>query len=480
MANIKYILSKRIDDEGMSEIYMRYPLSRTKYIQLNTDIKVKQDWFSIESYSGNCHIGHIEIPKRGRLNNMAVREAEQARADLQDYEMRFAKVMKLADEVIRGSAKTVKMAIDGTMGKMVADITVEDISMAINRKGEAIETKTISDWMDKYLEEKKFPRIHHNHLLGVIRIIHRWEAYRQDILNEAWKVDIDTISSGDIEDLRNYILNEVDLQQRHKKWYERIMNTYPAEISTKHKKSVIKARGANAVIKLMSLLHAFWNWMLKRKITANDPFKNVEIGTAKYGVPYYLSIEERNQMADYDLSARPQLAIQRDIFVFQCLIGCRVGDLYKMTASNITNGILEYVPHKTQDGEEPVKPRVPLNERALKLIEKYKGQDKKGRLFPFISVQRYNDDIKEVLKACGITRNVIIRNALTGESEIVPICDVASSHMARRTFVGNAYKKVKDPNLVGKMSGHVEGSRAFTRYRAIDDEMLKEVIDMIE
>ena len=33
--------------------------------------------------------------------------------------------------------------------------------------------------------------------------------------------------------------------------------------------------------------------------------------------------------------------------------------------------------------------------------------------------------------------------------------------MARRTFIGNIYRKVKDPNLVSALSGHKEGSKAF-------------------
>ena len=74
---------------------------------------------------------------------------------------------------------------------------------------------------------------------------------------------------------------------------------------------------------------------------------------------------------------------------------------------------------------------------------------------------------------CEITRNVEWRNPLTGENEIRPINEIASSHMARRTFIGNAYFKVTDPNLIGKMSGHVEGSKAFKRYRKIEDETLK-------
>ncbi len=52
--------------------------------------------------------------------------------------------------------------------------------------------------------------------------------------------------------------------------------------------------------------------------------------------------------------------------------------------------------------------------------------------------------------------------------------------MARRVLVGNLYKEVKDPNLITKISGRVENSRAFRRYRDIDEEMTKEVILKLE
>ena len=52
--------------------------------------------------------------------------------------------------------------------------------------------------------------------------------------------------------------------------------------------------------------------------------------------------------------------------------------------------------------------------------------------------------------------------------------------MARRTFVGNLYKKVKDPSLISSMSGHAEGSKAFNRYRVIDDEVKKEAVTLME
>lgn len=56
---------------------------------------------------------------------------------------------------------------------------------------------------------------------------------------------------------------------------------------------------------------------------------------------------------------------------------------------------------------------------------------------------------------------------------------IESSHLARRTFIGNAYFMVSDPKLIGRMSGHVDGSRAFKRYGNIEDKTLKRVIDLI-
>ena len=62
----------------------------------------------------------------------------------------------------------------------------------------------------------------------------------------------------------------------------------------------------------------------------------------------------------------------------------------------------------------------------------------------------------------------------------VPINKIASSHMARRTFIGNIYKLFKDPNLVSALTGHAEGSRAFTRYRTIDIDMKRDLVKILE
>ena len=52
--------------------------------------------------------------------------------------------------------------------------------------------------------------------------------------------------------------------------------------------------------------------------------------------------------------------------------------------------------------------------------------------------------------------------------------------MMRRTFIGNLYNKIKDRNMVGALNGHKEESRAFSRYRNIDDDMKREMFGFLE
>ena len=85
-----------------------------------------------------------------------------------------------------------------------------------------------------------------------------------------------------------------------------------------------------------------------------------------------------------------------------------------------------------------------------------------------------------MFKIAGLTRPVTVINTLTREPEQRPLNEVASSHLARRAFIGNLYKQVKDPNLIAKLSGHVEGSRAFARYRDIDEDTCKDLVKMLE
>lgn len=67
------------------------------------------------------------------------------------------------------------------------------------------------------------------------------------------------------------------------------------------------------------------------------------------------------------------------------------------------------------------------------------------------------------------------------EKQIRTVWDeVLSSHSARKAFAGNMYKNVKDPNLVCALTGHKEGSKAFNRYRMIDEETNRQTMSYLE
>ena len=237
-------------------------------------------------------------------------------------------------------------------------------------------------------------------------------------------------------------------------------------------------RGKNIVIDYMKVVRAFYNWMRPRDLCRADPFRGYQIGTAVYGTPYYLTLEERDRLYRTNLRRHPSLAAQRDIFVFQCLVGCRAGDLLKLKKGDIVDGVLTYIPRKTRE-DRPVVVRVPLNQTAAEIVARY--ADFQGdRLLPFISKQKYNDAIKRCFLAARLTRPVSVLDPVTREEVKQPLNEVASSHLARRTFIGNLYKQVADPSLIGAMSGHTEGSRAFARYRDIDDEMKAGLVKKLE
>lgn len=342
-------------------------------------------------------------------------------------------------------------------------------------KTNGIEKQSFFDILEDYLQKRKLSDVREKNFRVLVRALKRYEFVAVKMKKRRFVLELDKITAETISEIESFLRNEYTLCEK----YPNLYKEFPL-IEGGHKRRKPKQRGNNTICALFNKLRAFFNWCNKQGLMQNRPFDGYDgTTTEKYGTPYYLTLEERNHIADFDLSDHPHLAIQRDIFIFQCLIGCRVSDLLGMTNSSVIDGAIEYIPHKTKD-DRPHVVRVPLNDRAKALIKRYKGVDQRGMLFPFISSQKYNEDIKTIFALCDVNRLVTVQNPTTGNEEKRPINEIASSHLARRTFVGNLYKQVKDPNLVGSLSGHTEGSKAFARYRNIDEEMKKDLVKLIE
>lgn len=487
MAATELRLSSKKDANGKSQIIVKLTISRQQRPCFKSGVFVSPEWFKPVQETKRGFIYGIVPPKKGRLNVLEVKEANEAKAKLDTFVSRLAHI---CNEIDGSNEELTREAIDEAMtlmGNTPTDkITYNAIVEARNNQNDVsassgVDTSSFFGMMDYYLQKKQFSYDQEKGYRVLMRSLARYQSFVRmtDKERKGFTLGIHTLDKATVEDFFDYMENEKALSEEYKSIFEKLLSDYPVEITPKHKSNGISERGENTIKKSKKKLKAFFNWLNDKEYTTNKPLKGIEIKSEVYGTPYYLTLEERNAIADYDLSDSKHLQTQRDIFVFQCLIGCRVSDLLAMTDGNLINGAIEYIPRKTKD-KNPVVVRVPLNGRALALVEKYKGVDDKGRLFPFVSSQKYNDAIKDVLTVCEIKRLVTILNPTTGAEEQRPINEVASSHMARRTFIGNLYKKVKDPNLIGSLSGHTEGSRAFARYRDIDDDIKKEVVSLID
>lgn len=342
---------------------------------------------------------------------------------------------------------------------------------------ESIEERhyTLLELFDIFLDKHKLSEVRKKNFRVIKRVLQRYELFLQiKKRNKKFFLDVDTMTSDDLVDMKEFFRTEyqyADEENEHYKHYKKLFTLVPESREP-------SPRGENTLVDYFNKIRTFFRWCYDYGYTTNRPFDKFKVGSAVYGTPIYINLDERNKLYAYDFSDNPRLERQRDIFVFQTLIGCRVGDLYRLTKANIVDGAVEYIPDKTIESN-PKTLNVPLNSIAKEIVNKYK--DIPGdKLFPFVAEQQYNEDIKTILKAAGIDRMVTVLNPLTRKEEQHPIYDVASSHMARRTFIGNLYKKVKDPNLVGALSGHKEGSKAFARYRDIDDEMKKDLVSLLD
>lgn len=327
--------------------------------------------------------------------------------------------------------------------------------------------QTFFEAYEEFVEKRKLSDWRIRAIRVVIRALRRYELYARRTVDSRFVLDFDTITPLVLRDFEEFLRNEHAFYGQYPDIYEAVPESRTPQ-----------PRGQNTINGILTKLRTFFIWANDVGKTTNNPFRNYAVEECVYGSPYYISIDERNKIYRTNLTRHPQLATQRDIFVFQCLIGCRVGDLYKLTRDNLIGGAVEYIPRKTKDGH-PVTVRVPLNSISQEILARYADWSGPG-LFPLIAEQQYNRAIKRIFLAAGLRRKVTILNPLTREPEQRPIWKVASSHLARRAFVGNLYKQVKDPNLVGVLSGHKEGSRAFARYRDIDEGMKNELVKMLE
>ena len=446
--NVKYSIEKRKDKNGLLieakiPIFadIRFASTRVFYFtgyridKINFDEKAGRAKLNTTAFEGKRKVGAAYVNRRIKLIDAALTNL---------FENTKTPPLKpdLIKELDNASLKSEPTAVETETETEIETVT-------------EIEIFPFLQMFDTYIKNSRLSEGRKKHALSTLNHWKRFAKAKRITLS------FESITPDFLRSFEKYLLNE------------------KVTIKIKEEKVTKAARGLNTLHTIFAITRTFWNHArkeLKNKgIELQYPFESYKVPTEIYGTPIYLTLDERNILFNATIESE-RLSKVRDIFVFQCLTGARVGDLCRLTKSNISNNMLSYIPRKTKEGK-PVTVTVPLSPKAQELLSRYDMPD--GRLMPFITDQRYNEYLKELFEKVELTRTVTRQHPTTREPENVRLCDIASSHMARRSFVGNMFGKV-DSAIIASMSGHVANSKAFTRYYDVSKELQQQAINLID
>lgn len=296
-----------------------------------------------------------------------------------------------------------------------------------------------------------------------------------------YKGDIDIEKMTIIEAYEKYY-NESNVSYNRKKQYKSDINRIKRYLE--HKKGNIDFNNfdvldfkiflldeyklsENSLVTINKRIKAFFNHCKNRfKIIEKTPFDDIEfskdIGTEVYQEPICMTREELTQLYNYKPDSKHKELI-KDMFCLQSALGCRVSDFIRLNYSNIQDDKLTYFPKKV-DGNL-IKVIVPLSNRAKDIINKYKGHNRGDLIMPFINDVEYNSTLKNVFKESKLDRVIVVYNRDKQKEEFKKLYELATTHLARRTFVDILCQAGEPIHVVASMSGHSENSKAFDRYR---------------
>lgn len=322
----------------------------------------------------------------------------------------------------------------------------------IQKVVEESSTQKILKQADRMLKANTIGIPRHSRYLHFSKMIDRYEK----IFNKSFNLkslDIDTLL-----DFQEFIKYEA-------KYYKSHPDLYKDE-----RKLTAEIRTDNTVAGYFSLLSGILTEFKYENIIKEGGKLGKSLTAERYDEPYALSIDELLSILKKDYPA--EIKLERDSFLVQCAVGLRVDDYWRVSQEpvNVTpNGIyyISYTASKTLHLNDKIEViETPIVAYAKAIIDEYGEMPFKKHLRGDITTT-YNVAIRRLLRYWGITRLITVRDEQEGIKK-VPLCDEASSKLARKTFVDIINKaQINNPYLAGV---HKEGSEAVNRYTSLDIE----------
>jgi len=186
----------------------------------------------------------------------------------------------------------------------------------------------------------------------------------------------------------------------------------------------------------------------------------------------YLTDEEINKIFEFDFSYSDRLDNVRDNFIIGLRTGLRISDFSRLEKVNIVGGFIEINTIKTSTTVV-----IAMHRQVKAILKKRNGE------FPRkIEDQKFNEYVKEVCKAVGMTEmiegakmvnkkddkdffpdsKIITKNKSRKEFGVFPKYELISSHICRRSFASNLYGQTDNMSIMA-ITGHSTESQ-FLKY----------------
>lgn len=216
----------------------------------------------------------------------------------------------------------------------------------------------------------------------------------------------------------------------------------------------------NGVMKHLERFKKMINLAIKLEWMHKNPFSQFQLKYDKYDREY-LNERELVLLENTEFKSE-RLQKIKDCFVFSCYTGLSYIDVKELTQSNIVKGIdnNNWIYTKREKTDEQVK--VPILPKAWTIIEKYRTDLATNNVLPISSNQKTNAYLKEIVKTCGIEKNI-------------------SFHVARHTFATTVMLSNGVPiETVSKLLGHTKLSTTQIYARVVETKISEDISNLLE
>lgn len=409
MAKIRFNLRDRKVDTKEVPLYLIIEVKKRKILKYPTGIKVCPNHWNYEK-------------ETVRKSNVSFDRYNQKISQLRNIATKALADIEAENEVVTGNE--IRMQLDGTTNR---------------KKGY---DGTVRDFLKKYID--KLPlQVNTKTGRGLSRqTFNKFECLK-NVLAEMEKAEskVLTFQNVDLDFYHRFVnfLQDKDFQ--------------PNTIGSKY----------------IQTLKTILNEAERQNIKVNKAYKDRKFATmSEQKTEIYLTPSEIESIEKLDLSGVTRLERVRDAFIVGYYTGQRFGDFSTFTKEQFEiekesiKGTLKLLQNKVA-----VRVEVPINEKVIKIMEKYNWKFKK------ISAKSFNIYIKEVAELAKIDK-MISETFQKGKNEITtltPKYQKVSSHTARRSFATNAF--TANPSMIMhimKVTGHTTEKHFMTYICFTSDE----------